>query len=253
MRLITITSILFATAHVAFSVPVYSLAPRAQDGVGAEGLIPASHGVVQRDDNEEQDLFVRELFAREFFSDEPHGLFTRGQRTSNTRGQRTSNTRGGVRFQGKKKQGAKGVRGAIPAGNQKAVGGDRFQGSESGHPKLHASGRQKLHAKQKYAIPTGNQKAVGGDRFQGSESGRLKLNPQRDILSFAFLAVRLYMSTLDQCFRRGWEVSKTLRTSVKTLVRSAVTIYTDLDGKIGPNETRFTEWIKTEIDANEGK
>ncbi|KAF8589841.1 hypothetical protein K439DRAFT_1628364 [Ramaria rubella] len=75
MRFITIASILVAAAHVAVSAPVcvktsvvfilliqvasHFIARRAQDGVGAVILMPASNGVVQCDDNEEQDLLVR--------------------------------------------------------------------------------------------------------------------------------------------------------------------------------------------------
>ncbi|KAF8583697.1 hypothetical protein K439DRAFT_1634226 [Ramaria rubella] len=77
MRFIAITSILFAASQVAVSAPIYSLARRAQDGVGA--AIPAWSEVAQRDENDE-DLFVREVanvYARESFSDTHDGLLTR--------------------------------------------------------------------------------------------------------------------------------------------------------------------------------
>ncbi|KAF8588482.1 hypothetical protein K439DRAFT_636239 [Ramaria rubella] len=90
MRFIPIASILVATAHVAFSAPVYSLARRAQDGDGAAMiLIPPSNGVVRRDGNEEQDLLVRELFARELFSNGPDALVVRRSELS-TRGKQHS-------------------------------------------------------------------------------------------------------------------------------------------------------------------
>ncbi|KAF8573361.1 hypothetical protein K439DRAFT_987349 [Ramaria rubella] len=78
MRFFTIASLLVSTAHIALSAPIDSVAHRAQDGGGVVMIpIPRSNAVVQRDDNEEQDLLVRELLARERFSDGPHVLFTR--------------------------------------------------------------------------------------------------------------------------------------------------------------------------------
>ncbi|KAF8574389.1 hypothetical protein K439DRAFT_855861 [Ramaria rubella] len=77
MRFFTIASLLVATAHIALSAPIDSVARRAQDGGAVMIPIPPSNGVVQHADNEEQDLLVRELFARELFSDGPYVLFTR--------------------------------------------------------------------------------------------------------------------------------------------------------------------------------
>ncbi|KAF8586888.1 hypothetical protein K439DRAFT_883222 [Ramaria rubella] len=77
MRIIAITSLLFATSQVAVSAPIYSLARRAPDG-GGGAAIPAWN-VVQRDENDE-DLFAREVahfYPRESFSDTHDGLLRR--------------------------------------------------------------------------------------------------------------------------------------------------------------------------------
>ncbi|KAF8578148.1 hypothetical protein K439DRAFT_1621553 [Ramaria rubella] len=88
MRLITIVSFLVATAHVAVSAPVYSIAPRGQGGVGAViPVIPFRNGVVQRDYNEEEDIHARQLatlLVREPLCDGPNGLFRRSKGALNS-------------------------------------------------------------------------------------------------------------------------------------------------------------------------
>ncbi|KAF8572628.1 hypothetical protein K439DRAFT_152385, partial [Ramaria rubella] len=84
MRFIPIVSLLVATAHVAVSAPVYSIARRDQDGVGA--VIPSWNNVVRRDYNEEEDIHARQLanlLMRELLSDGRH--FRRTDQTGKKR------------------------------------------------------------------------------------------------------------------------------------------------------------------------
>ncbi|KAF8573634.1 hypothetical protein K439DRAFT_940551 [Ramaria rubella] len=84
MRFIPFVSLLVATAHVAVSAPIYSIARRDQDGVGA--VIPSWNNVVRRDYNEEEDIHARQLanlLMRELLSDGRH--FRRTDQTGKKR------------------------------------------------------------------------------------------------------------------------------------------------------------------------